>query len=134
MSNMTNAHENRELDAVTGVTSDLSATMSIALFSADPTDAGLVTNELSGNGYARALLTDIFSANTGTDGVTSNTATLTHDTASGDWLPVTHIGYMLADVEGVADMEVVVALGSPITNLDTQAFTWEIGSLTVTAK
>jgi len=133
MSNMTNAMENQVLDGVTGVTSLFSSTMSMAAFTADPTDTGSVVNELSGNGYGRKLLSGLFSAATGTEGSVSNTSQIDFATATGNWVEITHVGYMESDVEGTDDMKVVVALDTPITILDTTVFSFEVGKATVIA-
>ena len=76
MANMTDAFENTLLDAIAGVTTNLSTTMALALFTADPTDTGSVVNELSGDGYARKLLSGTFSSATGTTGTTTNTGVI----------------------------------------------------------
>lgn len=133
MANMTDALELEILDGITGVTSLFSSTMALALFTAAPTDTGSVTNELTGNGYARKALTGLFSSATGTTGISSNTSVINFATATGDWSAVTHIGFMESDVETTSDMIVWVALDSSVTILDTQVFSFAIGDLTVNA-
>jgi len=134
MANMCDKLEIEILDGVTGITSLFSSSMSLALFSADPTDTGSVTNELSGDNYARKLLSGLFTAATGTTGVSANTSIITFPTATADWSDVTHVGFMESDVETTDDMIAWVALGSTVSTLDTQVFTFEVGTLTVTAK
>ena len=133
MSNMVDSFENDVLDGITGVTTLFSSGMALALFTADPTDTGSVVNELVGSGYARKLLSTLFSSATGTAGSVSNTAQIDFATATGDWVEATHIGFMKSDVETTADMIVVVALDVPHTNLNGKVFTFEIGDLTVNA-
>ena len=131
MANLTDAMENQLLDALTGVTTVLSATMSIALFTADPTETGSVTNEYTLNGSQRLLLSGLFSAATG--GTSANTAIITVATATADWAAISHVGLMASDVEGTDDMKVWIELNSPISILSGQAFSFAIGDLTVTA-
>lgn len=131
MANMTDAMENQIVDGITGVTSLFSSTMSLALFTADPTNTGSVVNEYTGNGYARKPLTTLFSSASG--GTASNTSAVDFATATGDWAEITHYGFMLSDVETTDDMHVVGTLVTPITLLDTQVFSFAIGALTVTA-
>ena len=133
MSAMVDGFENDVLDGITGVTSLFSATMALALFTADPTDTGSVTNEYTGNGYARKALTGLFSAATGTAGSSANTSIINFATATGDWTAITHVGFMKTATATTDDMIVVVALDSAITILDTQVFSFAIGDLTVTA-
>ena len=131
MANMTDATELEFLDGITGVSSLFSATMSMCLLTADPTEAGLVTNEYTLNGCTRLLLSAKYSAASG--GTSANTATITFPTATADWTPITHLGFMEADVESVADMKAWVALDSPITILNGQVFEFAIGDQTLTA-
>ncbi len=133
MANMTDALELKILDGITGVSSLLSSTMALAIFTASPTDTGSVANEMTGNGYERKLLSGLFSAAAGTDGESLNTAIVNFATATGDWPTATHIGFMETDVEFADDMVVWVALNSPILITDTQVFSFAIGNLSVTA-
>ena len=130
---MVDGFENDVLDGISGVTSLFSATMAVALFTADPTDTGSVTNEMSGNGYARKLLAGLFSTATGTAGSVSNTSQIDFATATGDWAEVTHVGFMKTATATTDDMIVVVPLDSAITILDTQVFSFAVGNLTVNA-
>ena len=133
MSNMVDSFENDVLDGITGVTTLFSSGMALAAFTADPTDTGSVVNELSGNGYARKLLSTLFSSATGTAGSVSNTSIINFATATADWPQATHIGFMKSDVETTDDMIVVVALDAPITILNGQVFSFAVGDLTVNA-
>ena len=134
MANMTNKFENDVLDGITGVTSLFSAGMSLALFTADPTDAGSVVNEMIGNGYERKLLSGLFPSATGTEGSVSNSSVIDFPTATAIWAEATHIGYMESDVEGADDMKVVVALDEPTIIQATKKFTLQVGQAIVTAK
>ena len=106
MANMVDTFENDVLDGIVGVTTIFSTTMSIACFTADPTDTGSVASEYTANGCARKLLSTLFSSATGTAGSVSNDATVDFATATGDWSAVTHFAYMKAGTEAVSDMMV----------------------------
>ena len=133
MANLTDAYENELLDGITGVTSLFSSTVHLALFTADPTDTGSVTNELTGGAYARKSLSGLFSAATGTAGSVSNTSVIDFTTATANWTEVTHIGFMESGTATTDDMMVWMELDLPITVLDTKKFSFAIGDLTVTA-
>lgn len=88
MSEFSNYLENALVNAVLRNTTYTSpATVYVALFTTDPTDAGSGT-ELSGNAYARTAVT--FGAPS--NGVTTNSADVTFPTATASWGVVTHIG------------------------------------------
>ena len=131
---MTDALENEFLDGITGVAQLITpAIVYVALFTGDPSDTGSVTTELSGSGYARKSLAGTFSSATGTSGTVSNTAEIAFDTATGDWSAVGYVGLMKSDVETTDDMIVHLALDQSVTILNGQAFTFDIGTLTLTA-
>ena len=132
--NMTDAFENDILDGVTGVSQYTSpSTTYLALFTADPTDTGSVSNELSGSGYARLSLSGKFSAATGTGGSVSNTSEIAFAAATADWTEVTHAGVMKSGTAATDDMIVVVPLDAGITIYDTEQFKFAVGKLTITA-
>ena len=88
MSEFSNYLENALVNAVLRNTTYTSpATVYVALFTTDPTDAGSGT-ELSGSAYARTAVT--FGAPS--NGVTTNSADVTFSTATASWGVVTHIG------------------------------------------
>lgn len=88
MSEFSNYLENALVNAVLRNTTYTSpATVYVALFTTDPTDAGSGT-ELSGSAYARTAVT--FGAPS--NGVTTNSADVTFPTATASWGVVTHIG------------------------------------------
>ncbi len=66
-------------------------TVYLALYQTDPTDANSGT-ELTGNGYARQVVT--FAAATSGVGSTSNTNTVTFTAAGGNWPTATHFGVL----------------------------------------
>jgi len=75
----------------------------LALFTADPTDAGTVSSEITTGGgtlYERQVIA--FDAPSG--GVTQNTSTVTFPTAGATWGLIAFFGIMKTDVETTADM------------------------------
>lgn len=87
MGSKTDYLENKILDHVLRNTAYTSpTTIYIALLTADPTDAGTQTNEVSGSNYAREVIT--FDAPV--SGVTQNTALVQFNTPSGSWGTVSH--------------------------------------------
>lgn len=86
----------------------------IALFTADPTDAGLVANEATYTGYARKGITRAGGSWTTATGATENTAAITFDPCTGGSNTITHFGICKADVESVADLIYHGDLGSSL--------------------
>jgi hypothetical protein len=66
-----------------------------ALYTADPTDAGTLTNELTQTGYARAEISAAMGDAVLTSGQITNSADITFGPATEDWPEVTHIGIFL---------------------------------------
>ncbi len=134
MANLTDSFENELLDGITGVTPlTTPAVVYLALFTGDPTDTGDVSTEYQINECARVSIAGKFPAATGTAGSVANSVQIDFPTAIGDWTTITHIGYMKSDVEGTDDMMVHAQLDSPITILNSQTFSFAIGTLTITA-
>ena len=129
MANMTDSLENKVVDGVSGVTTLLSSTMYLALFTADPTDTGSVINELSGNGYTRIALTGKFPSASG--GTASNNVLITSAIATANWPAVTHVGYCRSGTPATDDMEVWALLSSPVIVLNGGTFEVPIGGLTL---
>ena len=133
MANMTNDLENDLLDAICSVTQYTSpATVYLALFTADPTDLGTVTSEVSGGSYARKSLSGLFTAATGTTGISANTSTITFVTATAAWGAITHLGFMKSGTATTDDMIIWGALASTVTIADTDIFEIAIGDLVAT--
>ena len=135
MANLTDGYENEILNGLTGETPlTTPTTVYVALFTADPTDSGSVTNELPSTGaYARVALTGIFPTASGAAGSVANDTQLDFTTATADWATVSHVGLMKSGTQGTADMMVWIALDSAITILNTQVFSFSIGNLTINA-
>lgn len=88
MSQMSNYLENALVNAtLRGTTFSTPATVYMALYTSDPTEADTGT-EVTGGGYARQPVT--FSAPS--NGATSNSANVTFPQATANWGNVTHIG------------------------------------------
>ncbi len=67
----------------------------LALFIADPTDAGTLTNEVSYTGYARLSTAGNWDAPSGVDNQTANTAQIVFPANNGATSPViTHFGIL----------------------------------------
>jgi len=76
----------------------------IALFTADPTDSGLVTNECDYTGYARKAVVRTSSGWTISGNQVSNTALISFDPCTGGTNVVTHFGICKSGTAGVADL------------------------------
>jgi hypothetical protein len=88
MGSKTDYLEDKILDHVLRNTAYTSpTTIYLALLTADPTDAGTQTNEVSGSNYAREIITFDAPSPAGT---TQNTALVQFDVPSGSWGTVSH--------------------------------------------
>lgn len=126
MSKMSNYLENALVNAtLRGTAFSAPATVYLALYTTDPTDADTGT-EVTGGGYARQAVT--FSAPT--DGVTSNSANITFPAATANWGNVTHIGYRDAATGGNLLYYAPLSTARNILSGDTIAFL--SGQLSVT--
>jgi len=96
MAEMSNYLENALINATLRATTYTSpATVYVALFTTDPTDANSGT-EVSGGAYARTAVTFAAPSN----GVTTNSADVTFPTCTLAWGIVTHIGIYDASTSG----------------------------------
>jgi len=96
MAEMSNYLENALINATLRNTSYSSpATVYVALYTTDPTDANTGT-EVSGGSYARTAVT--FGAPS--DGVSTNSASVEFPTCTSSWGTITHIGIMDALTSG----------------------------------
>ena len=76
----------------------------LALFTADPTDAGLVTNEATYTGYARKSIARAGAQWTTASGATENTAAITFAPCTGGSNTITHFGICKAGTGSVQDL------------------------------
>lgn len=65
-------------------------TVYMALFTADPTDAGVLTNEVVGSPYARVSSTSLFSTFDLTTGIATNSSNVDFGIPAANWGTVTH--------------------------------------------
>ncbi len=105
----------------------------VALFTADPTDTGSTTNEVSGGGYSRVQL-DPADANwnptSGTDGHTDNASKITFPTATASWGTVTHFAIMDAATGGNMLFHGALTASKTVNASDTIEFA--VGALDIT--
>lgn len=108
--------ENADLAAIgdgTGLQgSSTAGSFYIALFTADPGEAGAVTNEADYTGYARKAIARAGGSWTTADGATENTAAITFDACTGGTNTVTHFAICKAGSASVEDLIYYAALGS----------------------
>jgi len=99
----------------------------VGLFTADPTDTGSLSNEISGNGYARAAVA--FSV---TNDLATNSSAVEFAAASGgNWGTITHIGVIDASTSG--NMIIHSALTTAKAINDGDVFRIPTGDLDITA-
>ena len=135
MSAASNYLENKVLDHVLTATSySAPGTRYIGLFKSPTSlaatdadlEAGTLTNEVSGNGYARKAAT--FAA--ASSGSSSTNADVTFDAATGSWGEITHVAVMDALTTGNVLFWGRVTTAKTIENGDTFKIT--SGNLTIT--
>ena len=108
------------------------STLALGLFTAAPSDSGGGT-EVSGNNYSRASLAPLdanWAAPSSGNGQTSNSATITFATPSGNWGTVTHFAIFDATSAGNMLFWGSLTISKTINQGDTVSF--PAGSLTVT--
>tara|TARA_R100001463_G_scaffold116797_1_gene172160 strand:+ start:570 stop:956 length:387 start_codon:yes stop_codon:yes gene_type:complete len=99
----------------------------VGLFTADPTDTGSLSNEVSGNAYARTAVA--FSV---TNDLATNSAAVEFPAASGgNWGTITHIGVIDASTSG--NMIIHSALTTAKAINDGDVFRIPTGDLDITA-
>jgi hypothetical protein len=126
MAEMSNHLENALINATLRNTSYTSpATVYLALYTSDPTDADTGT-EVSGGSYARQAITFDSPSN----GVTSNTAAIEFPQATGTWGTITYVG--IRDALTTGNLLYHTALDVSKTIASGDIFKIAIGSLSVT--
>lgn len=126
MAEMSNYLENALINATLRNTSYTSpTTVYVALYTSDPTDADTGT-EISGGSYARQSVT--FGAPS--NGVSTNNASVTFPTATGNWGTITHIG--LRDALTAGNLLYHTPLDASKTVNTSDVFTIASGNLSVT--
>jgi hypothetical protein len=126
MAEMSNYLENALINATLRNTSYTSpATVYVGLYTTDPGEGNTGT-EVSGGSYARTSVT--FGAPS--NGVSTNSASVTFPTATGTWGTVTHIGILDASTSG--NLLYYTALDSSKSIASGDVFTISTGNLSVT--
>jgi hypothetical protein len=75
-------------------------TVYLALFTADPTDAGTLTNEATGTGYGRIAITSLFGTFDTTTGIATNSSDVDFGVPAGNWGFITHAAILDASTAG----------------------------------
>ncbi len=101
------------------------ATVYVALYTDDPTDADTGT-EVSGGSYTRQSVT----LSAASAGATSNSADITFPTATADWGTITHVGLRDASTGGNLLMHSALDASKTVNNGDT--FKINAGDLDIT--
>lgn len=131
MSDMTNYLEGKLAAHALGVAAyTMPTSIQIGLFTADPTDTGSLTAEVSGGGYARQTIT--FSA---TGDTASNSATFEFPVATADWGSISHVGIFENGVDTMLfHPPLVDDADNPITKTVSKgdALRFQAGEITVT--
>lgn len=126
MAEMSNYLENALINATLRGTAYTSpTTVYVGLYTTDPTDANTGT-EVSGGSYARVAVT--FGAPS--NGVSTNSASVTFPTATGTWGTITHIGILDASTAGNLLYHTPLDAAKTIASGD--VFTISTGNLSVT--
>ncbi len=127
--NKTDFLENRVLDRVLKNNADFSysfpATVYCGLFTADPTESGSLTNEVSGTAYARQSITWGAIAS----GTVSNSVAITFPVAGSSWGTVTYVAVL--DAVSAGNMLYSGALTTPKTIGTGDQLVFAIGALAV---
>lgn len=131
MSAMTDYLESRLLDHTDGKTSYTKPTaVYSALLTADPTDVGTQTNEVSALGYARQSITANMAAAGATSGNALNTAAITHGPAGASWGTITSAAFGDALTTGNYLLYGTLTASRTIANGD--SFQWAISQISFT--
>ena len=126
MAEMSNYLENALINATLRNTSYTSpAAVYVALYTDDPGEGNTGT-EVSGGSYARTAVT--FGAPS--NGVSTNSASVTFPTATGTWGTVTHVGILDASTSG--NLLYYTALDASKSIASGDVFTISTGNLSVT--
>jgi hypothetical protein len=126
MAEMSNHLENAIINATLRNTSYTSpTTVYVGLYTSDPGEGNTGT-EVSGGSYARTAVT--FGAPS--NGVSTNSASVTFPTATGTWGTVTHVGILDATTSG--NLLYYTALDASKSIASGDVFTISTGNLSVT--
>lgn len=129
MAAASNYLENKILDHVLTATAYTQPARYIALFTADPGEAGSFTNEVSTSGTAYARQAVTFAA--ASSGSSATSATVTFPTATANWGTITHVAIVDGDVEGAGNVLFYGAVTTSKTIETGDTFQISSGNLTI---
>lgn len=121
--------ENKILDHVLTSTAYTQPSRYLALFTADPGEAGSFTSEISTSGTAYARQAVTFAA--ASSGSSATNATVTFPTATANWGTVTHVAVVDGDTEGAGNVLFYGAVTTSKTIENGDTFQISSGNLTV---
>lgn len=125
--------DNKLLDDLFGVAAYSPPTLYLALFTADPTVAGLLTNEVgAGLGYARLSLAGIIGA--ASAGLSVSTTQISIGPATASWGTITFLGIMDSATIGAGNMVWPGVPSQPRTINTGQSFQMPAGQLFARAR
>jgi len=128
MSSATDYLENKLLDHALGTTAYTAPTVYVALYTVAPTDGTAGTEVTNANGYTRKAVS--FSAASG--GATSNSGTVTFDTATGSWGTVVAMALVDSSTHGAGNQLMWAALDTSKAITTNDVFTIATGDLDIT--
>jgi hypothetical protein len=129
MAAASNYLENKILDHVLTATEYTQPSRYIALFTADPGEAGSFTNEVSTSGTAYARQAVTFAA--AVDGQSATNATVTFPTATANFGTITHVAVVDGDTEGAGNVLFYGAVTTSKTIETGDTFQISSGNLTI---
>lgn len=120
---LTDYGENLAVDAVTGE-GVASGSRWLALFTADPGEAGSMANELANsNGYGRQSV----SGSGASSGADDNATAVTFTASGGDWSEATHVGLVDSGTHGAGNVIAVKELSTAVTVTNGTSFQFDAG-------
>lgn len=133
MSNMSNYLEKKICDMVLGLTDWTMPTVYLALFTADPGEAGSFTAEVAGSiGYTRVNVTDAMAAANSTTGQAVNEDVISVGPATADWGVITHAALVDSNTIGAGNVLMSAALNSSRNIQNGDVFQFAASQLSVT--
>jgi hypothetical protein len=113
MANLSNYAEKKLCDHILGLTAFAMPTAYLALFTADPGEAGSLTAEIgSGIGYSRVNITTAMAAANATTGQALNEDVVSVGPATADWGVITHAALIDSATLGAGNVLMFAALDS----------------------
>ena len=126
---MTDFLEAKTLEHTLGIATYAMPTVYMILFTADPTEAGLLTSEVADlNSYARIPLAGKLVVN---NGIATNIADLIFATATGAWGNITFCGIIDSAVHGAGTLLYSSSMTNDVVIEDTDDFNFKIGKYSI---